>query len=162
MKTKKNLIGIMLSVCCLCLLNVLPVSAHEIDKTNQKDESNIVTLNGIPNPGLNAALRYIPCSGGGQHTMYGRGGCSGYRGSANGPNKFLFKGGEVTQCSKCLMVLATQYNPYWHPTSLGWYTTVGSFNTNVGTGYHYIYSDYWTYNESWASDPFFRSFSFYS
>lgn len=98
---------------------------------------------------------------GGKHEMYGRGACTGYKGSASGKHSVLFKGGLTTQCSKCMQVLVTEQNPYWNPPYLGWYTMVYGYNTNIGTGYHHIYANDWTYNSNWATDPFFRSFSFF-
>lgn len=121
----------------------------------------MTTLDGVENEALDQIMRYVPCSGGGKHEMYGRGGCTGYRGSASGSHTVLFEGGMTTQCRKCMQVLATEENPYWHPSRLGWYTMVTSWGDDIGTGYHHIYANDWTYNSDWASDEFLRSFSFY-
>ncbi|MBO8463023.1 MAG: hypothetical protein IAC13_03725 [Firmicutes bacterium] len=149
MKVKRKLLAMML-MAIVCVTNIIPISAS----------NEIVTLDGVENIALDRALRYVPCSGGGKHTMYGRGPCYGYNGPANGDNTLLFKGGLVTQCSKCQQVLATEQNPYWKPSYLGWYTMVSGVYTDIGTGLHRVYADDWTYNSNWVSDKFFRSFEF--
>ena len=141
----------------ICTVAAIPVFAN----TGEKNEPTMPTLDGVENEALDPIMRYVPCSGGGKHEMYGRGGCTGYRGSASGSHTVLFEGGMTTQCRKCMQVLATEENPYWHPSRLGWYTMVTSWGDDIGTGYHHIYANDWTYNSDWASDEFFRSFSFY-
>ena len=152
---KKLFISLFSIVACLC--NSFPVFADASLSNNEE----ITTLNGIESKALDELLRYVPCSGGGKHSMYGRGPCTGYKGSASGNNSVLFEGGIVTQCSKCQQVLATEQNPYWNPTYLGWYTMVSGWHTDIGTGLHKVYANDWTYNSNWASDEFFRSFNFY-
>lgn len=108
-------------------------------------------------------LRYAACSGGGKHTMYGKGACTGWDGPMGGANTTVkFTGGQVTQCSKCKQVLATQMSPYWPVSYLGWYTMVSSGGVDLGTGYRHVYANDWSYNSSLANDAFFKSFEFRS
>lgn len=141
---KKKILSVGLSVAVCVVLSFFSVSAS----------GNALSTKGI-------SERYSPCSGGGKHAMYGRGSVTAFRGSAAGKNTRLFNGGTITQCVKCLQVLATEQNPYWKPRYLGWYTMHNGYNTDIGTGHHSIYSNNYWYNSNWAQDKFFRSFDFF-
>lgn len=100
-------------------------------------------------------LRYVPCPVSGQkHDMFGRGSGIVY---ING--KLVLKG-YTTQCIHCHDVIISEYNPnYWWTTKLGYYG-YQSASEDVGIG-TVMYTDELYYNDSLATDPFFRAFVFH-
>ncbi|EOR22860.1 hypothetical protein A499_15806 [Niallia nealsonii AAU1] len=53
-------------------------------------------------------ILYVPCPEGGKHTM-----TSHAAGELYKDGKFIIKDGFAWQCSKCLDVIVSQYNPKW-------------------------------------------------
>lgn len=74
-------------------------------------------------------LMYVPCPGGGKHYMIGKG-----SGRVVNSKGVTILRGQAAQCTKCLTVIVSEFNPF-HPATkkLGKYANRG-FNEEVAKG----------------------------
>lgn len=145
MKNTKKIVSLVLTVLMLMSFVAFPVSAKEID------EGATITPFWIAS-----------CSGGGKHSMRIQGSCWVYTGTgpAN-PGSCIISSGNANQCTKCRLVVASQWNPR-DDQVLGNYT-VFQYEKLYGSGgfRFYVGSNHDSFYGNLKSDPYFSGFDWY-